>query len=49
MTHEVVSRSTTTEYIFKEKLCTKDLENKIYRLRNDGKTSNDGDASTGRP
>jgi len=33
MTNEVIARLTTTEYIFKEKLFTKDLENKKYRLR----------------
>jgi len=32
---------------FRGKLCTKGFRrNEKYRLRNDGKTSNDGDAST---
>ncbi len=35
-----------TDYIFEENYVQKDLENKKNRLRNDGKTSNDGDAST---
>jgi hypothetical protein len=31
---------------FEENYVQKDLENERNRLRNDGKTSNDGDAST---
>jgi hypothetical protein len=38
----------THEYwlYFEENYVQKDLENERNRLRNDGKTSNDGDAST---
>jgi len=41
-------RDMTHDYwiYFEENYVQKDLENEKNRLRNDGKTSNDGDAST---
>ena len=47
MTHEVVERSTTTELYFKENYLQKIKKTrKQINKWNDGKTSNDGDAST---
>jgi len=45
MTHEIVGRWPTTDLYFR-KTIYKRLRRQENRLRNDGKTSNDGDEST---
>jgi hypothetical protein len=46
MTHKVIGMWPTTEFYFRKKTVYKRLRRQENRLRNDCKTSNDGDAST---